>query len=415
MVDTLSKKNEACRVCGSRELTMFLSLGETPLANSYLTEEQLRQDEPRVPLEVYFCGGCGLVQLVDIVPADVLFRNYLYIPSTSDTLRTHFAELASDLAGVAKLGSEDLVVEIASNDGLLLKEFRRLGIRTLGVEPALNIAEVSRQDGLEVVTEFFDSRTAEAVGRSHGKASAIVGTNVLAHVNEVKDFLNGVEGLLTEDGVACFEFPHLLELLEHCEFDTIYHEHLSYFSLQAISRLFRSVGLTVFDVRRKPIHGGSLRVFARKSGPGVEEGPAVQELLQLERDKGLMELPTYIEFAERVSELKVKLRELLSGLKAENKRIAAYGAAAKGMTMLSYCEIGSETLEYVIDRSPYKYGRWTPGSHLPILPPEKLAQDPPDYLLLLAWNFSEEIIQQQRAFGQAGGRFIVPVPEPRVV
>ena len=394
----------------------MLSLGTTPLANSYLLEEQLNDEEPSVPLEVYFCEDCGLVQLLHVVSAETLFRYYLYVPSASDTLQQHFGGLAADLADVARLEQGDLVVEIASNDGLLLKQIRSLGYTTLGVEPASNIAAKAREEeGLDVIDEFFDFALAQRIREERGPASAIVGTNVLAHVDEVRDFLRGVEHLLADDGVVCIEAPHLLDLVEKCEFDTVYHEHLSYFSLQALITLYESVGLTIFKVRQVPIHGGSLRFFAAKTGTREPDDDSVQRVLQLEKEHGLDRLETYQAFAESVEGVRRDLRELVSSLKSDGKRIAGYGAAAKGMTMLSYCGLGTETLDYVIDRSPYKQGRYTPGSHLPILPPEKLITDPPDYLLILAWNFADEIMAQQDAYKQAGGRFILPVPTPRVV
>ncbi len=412
----ISKKNTTCRSCGSDRLVLVLDLGITPLANSYLSEDQLNDSEPFVPLEVYFCEGCGLVQLIHVVDAESMFRYYLYVPSASETLRRHFGGLAQDLADVAGLQPGDLVVEIASNDGLLLKQIRALGYTTLGVEPASNIAAKAREEeGLDVIDEFFDSGIARRIRAERGPAKAIVGTNVLAHVDDVRDFLGGVEHLLADNGVVGIEAPHLLALVENCEFDTVYHEHLSYFSLRALIQLYASVGLTIFKVRQMPVNGGSIRFFASKTGAREPDDDSVERLLQVEKEHGLDKLETYHAFAERVEVLRRDLRELVAGLKQQGKRIGGYGAAAKGMTMLAYCGLGAETLEYVIDKSPYKYGRFTPGSHLPILPAEKLLTDPPDYLLILAWNLADEIMAQQDAFKKAGGHFILPVPTPRVI
>ena len=405
-----------CRACGSRDLELVLSLGETPLANRYLTQEQLTEAEPIVPLETYFCGQCTLMQLAHVVSPEVMFSHYLYVPSASETLRRHFGGLALELIEVGELDRGDLVVEIASNDGLLLKQMASLGLNTLGVEPAINIAEAAQAEGQDVVNAFFNLETAERL-RSEGRvARAVVGTIVLAHVDGVHDFVAGVELLLDEDGTACFEVPHLLELLEKTEFDTIYHEHLSYFSLHALMHLFSGAGLTIFKVARPPIHGGSLRIYARKSGAeAIPVDGSVDEVLAEEEERGIKDVDTYRRFAGRVEGVRADLLDLLGSLKAEGRRVAAYGAAAKGMTMLSYCGIGGETLDYVVDRSPYKQGHWTPGNHIPIYGVEKLVSDRPDYLLILAWNFSEEIIAQQQAFRDAGGKFIVPIPSPAVV
>ena len=409
-------RNHQCRACGSEDLELVLSLGETPLANRYLTAAQLEEPEPFVSLETYFCKQCTLMQLLHVVSPEVMFSHYLYVPSASETLRRHFGGLALELIEAGELDKGDLVVEIASNDGLLMKQMAALGLTTLGVEPATNIAEAASAEGQDVVNAFFNSQAAQKL-RSEGRvAKAIVGTNVLAHVDSVRDFLAGVELLLDEEGTACFEVPHLLELLAKTEFDTIYHEHLDYFSLHALTRLFSSVGLTIFKVARPPIHGGSLRIFARRSGArSLPFDGSVDAVLAEEAEHGIKDLVTYHRFAERVKAVRTNLRDLLSALKGEGRRIAAYGAAAKGMTMLSYCGIGPETLDYVVDKSPYKQGHWTPGSHIPIYDVDKLVSDRPDYLLILAWNFSEEIIAQQQWFRDAGGKFIVPIPSPAVV
>jgi hypothetical protein len=409
-------RNHSCRACGGKDLELVLPLGETPLANRYLTEDQLGESEPFVPLETYFCRDCTLMQLLHVVSPEVMFSHYLYVPSASETLRTHFGGLARELMEVGGLTQGDLVVEIASNDGLLMKQMSALGLSTLGVEPATNIAEAAQAEGQNVLNAFFNLQTARQLRTEGRVARATVGTNVLAHVDGVRDFLEGVELLLSEDGIACFEVPHLLELLEKTEFDTVYHEHLDYFSLYALTRLFSTVGLTIFKVGRPPIHGGSLRIFARKSGaPDILFDDSVDDLLAEEAEKGIDDVATYRRFAKRVKTVRSDLRELLSTLKCEGKRIAAYGAAAKGMTMLSYCNLGLETIDYVVDKSPYKQGHWTPGNHIPIYNVDRLVSDRPDYLLILAWNFSEEIIAQQQAFRDAGGRFIVPIPSPAVL
>lgn len=389
---------------------MFLSLGTTPLANGYLQEADLTQPEARYPLEVYFCETCHHCQLLDVVSPEVLFRNYLYASSTSDTLQQHFSDLADELIGRQSLGARDLVVEIASNDGILLKQFRGRGIRAVGVDPAANLAEMCRSEGLEVHEAFFNSETARLVAERYGKAKVITGSNVLGHVDELVDFITGIESLLTDDGLACLEVPHVLELVTRLEFDTIYHEHLSYFSVGSAATLLERAGLTLCDVQRIPIHGGTIRLLAKKRSARVEPSEELVRLLELEEAAGLAERVTFERFASRVNSVKDELLRLLKELRADGKRVAAYGAAAKGATLLNYCGIDSALLGYMVDKSPLKQELFAPGSHLPIVAPDKILQDMPDFLLLLAWNLSEEIIREQQEYLQRGGRFIIPVP-----
>jgi SAM-dependent methyltransferase len=405
------KLSVPCRSCGGGNLQLVLSLGNTPLANSLLTDEQLKQPEPQYPLELAFCPDCSLVQITETVPPEILFRDYLYFSSFSDSMLAHAKNITDRLISTRNLGPDSLVVEIASNDGYLLQYFKAAGIPVLGIEPASNIARVAEQRGIRTVNEFFGDPLAQQLRREETRADVIIGNNVLAHVADLNGFMRGIATLLKDNGVAQFEAPYLKDLLDHCEFDTIYHEHLCYFSLTALDRLACRHGLRVVDVERVAIHGGSIRVqFALNGQPS----PAVQAMLA-DESAWVLDSKTYAGFAARVEQVGVKLRALLTDLKKQGKRIAAYGAAAKGSTLLNYFRIGAETLDFVVDRSTHKQGRHMPGVHLPILAPEELRQRQPDYALLLTWNFADEIFKQQALYRQQGGKFIIPIPEPKVI
>jgi SAM-dependent methyltransferase len=404
-------------------LEPFLSLGRTPLANSLLAAGQLGESEPSYPLDVALCPACALVQLTASVPPEQMFRDYLYFSSFSDTMLRHAEAATAGLMRKRGLGPGSLVVEIASNDGYLLQNFVKAGVPVLGIEPALNIAKVAQDRGVRTVSEFFGRELADQLVSQGFRADVILANNVMAHVPEINSVVAGIRSLLKPagpgqaGGIFVMETPYLKDLLDHLEFDTIYHEHVFYHSLTGLENLFRRHGLAATDVERLPIHGGSIRVTAALAEQVVSDAdrPRVAELLKAEADWGVAQPAIYDRFAHRVEGLKTSLRALLHGLKLQGRTIAAYGASAKGSTLLNYFGIGTETLDFVVDRSTYKQGRFTPGTHLPIHAPEHLLEAMPDYTLLLTWNFFDEILAQQQEYRSRGGKFIVPVPEPRVV
>jgi 2-polyprenyl-3-methyl-5-hydroxy-6-metoxy-1,4-benzoquinol methylase len=404
-----------CRSCGERLSHVFADLGSSPLANAYLTEAQLEQPEPFYPLRAYVCHGCFLVQLPQVVTPEEMFSEYAYFSSYSESWLRHARAYAEQMIERFGLDSGSRVVEIASNDGYLLQYFKERGIPVLGVEPAANVAAAAEQAGIPTVVEFFGVDTANELGRSGQEADLLVGNNVLAHVPDLAGFVEGFKLLLKPKGVATLEFPHLLSLMENVEFDTIYHEHVSYFSLLAVERTFARAGLAIFDVEELPTHGGSLRVFLQHVEDGSKRtSHRVEQLRERERRAGLERLMTYEAFEERVCQVKRDLLDFLIGAKREGKSIVGYGAAAKGNTLLNYCGIRGDLIDYVVDRSPHKQGLFQPGTRLPILAPEEVEETRPDYLLLLAWNLREEIMEQMSHVRAFGCRFVVPIPNTTV-
>jgi SAM-dependent methyltransferase len=411
----MTVQNCFCRSCGHAPLAPVLSLGHTPLANALREARELTDPEPTFPLDLAVCPNCALVQITTEVPADDLFRDYVYFSSFSDTMLRHAAELALQVVRDEDLGPESLVVEAASNDGYLLKNYCAVGVPVLGIEPARNVARVAiARYGIPTREEFFTHEYAARLVQEGLRADVFHAHNVLAHVPDLNGFVAGIRTLLKPTGVAVIEAPYVKDMLDHCEFDTIYHEHLCYFSLTALEHCFRRHDLVVRDVARVPIHGGSLRVFVAPAESERIASPRVAELLADEARWGVGTLEPYRAFAARVDEIRSGLRALLGGLKASGKRLAAYGASAKGSTLLNACGIGADTLDFVVDRSPVKQGKFTPGTRLKIHAPEKLLEDMPDYTLLLTWNFADEILKQQAEYRSRGGKFIVPVPLPRV-
>lgn len=402
-----------CRSCRKEGLQVFLDLGSSPLADRLLRREDLQLPEPKYPLQVAFCPACALVQILETVaPAELFCNRYPYYSSFSPALLRHSRENVTDLIHSRGLNSRSFVVELASNDGYLLKNYVAGGIPCLGVDPAEGPAEAAVASGVPTLCDFFNVELAEKL-RAEGKSADVIhANNVLAHVADTNGFVRGIATLLKDDGIAVIEFPYLKDLVDHVEFDTIYHEHLCYFSITAADQLLRRHGLYLNDVRRLPIHGGSLRLYAEKR---ENVRPAVASLLRIEATQAVDRFSYYTDFAQRVMTLKAALLEMLQGLKAGGNRIAAYGAAAKATTLINYVGIGKDLIEFVVDRNTHKQGLYMPGQHIPIFGPEKLLREMPDFVLLLAWNFADEILAQQEQYRQSGGRFILPVPEPKIL
>jgi SAM-dependent methyltransferase len=402
-----------CRHCGAPLLLTVVDLGKSPLCQTVLTVEQLEQSEAFYPLHVRACEHCWLVQIPQFVPPEDIFTEYAYFSAYSDSWVEHARRYVDQMTERLELGSESLVVEIASNDGYLLQHFLPKGIPVLGVEPARNVAEAAVERGVETLTEFFGTELGRHVAAERGQADLVLGNNVLAQVPDINDFVAGVAALLARDGTATFEFPHLAKLIEHLEYDTIYHEHFSYFSLHSIRSIFGAQGLDLVDVEELPSHGGSLRVFLRHVEAGVAPASAVTELLTHEDERGIRDRETYRSFAEGVRESKRGLLELLIGLRREGKQVVGYGAPGKGNTLLNYCGIRTDFLDYTVDRNPYKQGKYTPGTHIPIYPPERIAETKPDVILILPWNLASEISEQLAYTADWGARLAVPVPTAR--
>jgi SAM-dependent methyltransferase len=403
----------ACRSCGAAPLPVVLSLGTQPLANALISPERLEEDEPRYPLELVVCPRCSLAQINVTVPPETLFREYPYFSSYSNTMVEHARAAVIQVFERQRLGSSNLVVEIASNDGYLLQFYKERGVRVLGIDPARNVAEVAeRERGIPTLAEFFGHELASRLAGEGTSADVIHAHNVLAHVADLNGFVAGLRTLLAPQGTAVIEVPYVRDMVDGCEYDTIYHEHLCYYSLTALRALFARHALTVNDVARMPIHGGSLRLFVGHVGQSPP-APSVSSLLEEEGAGGLTKVEFYEGFGRRVDALNADLRATLGGLKRQGRRLAAYGAAAKGSTLLNAAGIGTELLDYVVDRSPHKQGRLMPGNRIPIVPAERLLEDRPDAVLILAWNIASEVVAQQAEYLRRGGRFLVPIPEVR--
>lgn len=410
MSDTL------CRLCAAPLRRTFVDLGMSPLCETYIERDRLDQPEIFYPLHAYVCEQCFLVQVGEYVSPEQIYSDYPYFSSYSDSWREHARRYCDAMIDRFGLCGESLVMEIASNDGYLLRNFVEKKIPCLGVEPAANVARAAIEQGVPTMVRFFGEASANELADQQGRPDLLIGNNVLAHVPDLNDFIAGMKKLLKPGGVITMEFPHLLRLMQENQFDTIYHEHFSYLSFLVTERAFACHGLTIFDVEELPTHGGSLRIFARHNENGalpIED--RVEQLKTRELASGLDKLESYTDFEQQVCETKRKLLEFLIEAKRAGKRLVGYGAPGKGNTLLNYCGIRTDFLEYTVDRSPHKQGRFTPGTHIPILEPERIFQTRPDYVLILPWNLADEITRQMSAVREWGGRFVVPIPEVKVL
>jgi C-methyltransferase C-terminal domain/Putative zinc binding domain/Methyltransferase domain len=408
--------DKQCRFCQTHLTDTVVDLGMSPLSNSYVTAEQLNAKEAFYPLHAYVCPKCFLVQLEDFESPDAIFNDYAYFSSYSDTWLTHARQYTEKMRERFAITNKKLVVEIASNDGYLLQYFNEKGIPVLGVEPAANVAQVAIEKGIPTAIDFFGRNLAQKLVDDGVKADLLLGNNVLAHVPDINDFVAGMKILLQKDGIITMEFPHLLKLMEERQFDTIYHEHFSYFSFGTVENIFGAHGLKMFDVEELPTHGGSLRVYACHSdfyGHAVTD--RVARMKEKEAAFGLKEVATYRAFAEKAKSLKLELLATLIDLKRQGKTIVGYGAPAKGNTLLNYCGIRTDFLEYTVDRSPHKQGKFLPGTHIPIFNPDEIRKTQPEYVLILPWNLKDEIMGQLEYIRQWGGKFIVAIPTVEVL
>lgn len=415
MSSNLVKKFPYCRFCKNKKLVQVIDLGSQPAANAFLTKKQLSNNERKFPLKVNFCSKCGQLQLTHVVSPDILFRNYVYVSSTSSVFVAHFEDYAKSIYKKIGLNKTSFVVDIGSNDGILLKLFKKLGTKILGVDPAREIAKKATKDGIETLPEYFDQKLADKIIKKYGYADIITANNVFAHVPYIDELILGVKNLLKKDGALIIEAPYLVDFLQKNLFDTIYHEHVSYLSICPLRSLFKRFNMEIFNVEKTDSHGGSIRVYVKKAESNRKKNSSVQEFTRNEERLGLRKLSTYKKFAKKIDKNKIELNKILKKLKSDRKTIIGYGAPAKGNTLLNFFKIGRETLDYIIDDSRYKQGLYTPGMHIPVVSPDRILKDNPDYILILAWNFANPIMKKLDAYKKNGGKFIVPVPEPKII
>jgi len=404
-----------CRTCGSKNLKLILDLGKTALVNDFLKPEEVANYKISLPLRVVLCTDCSLVQLADTVDPKILYSHYAYVTSTSKTMDEHLNNLMTHLLATARLGSGSKVLEIASNTGVFLKKFKEQGCEVLGIEPAGNIADVALATAIPTRKEFFNSDTAKKLKAEWGAADLILGRHVFAHIDDLKDLVAGLAEISHDETLIAFEVPYAVDFFEHAEYDTIYHEHLSYITVASIEALVKDSPFMLARIDHYPIHGGSILFHLRRRSSKMKPHASVAAALKNEKEMKLAEPATWADFEKRVNHIRTELPALLRKLKSEGKRIIGYGASAKGNTLLNTCGITTKELDYIIDNTPFKQGKIAPGSWIPVRPPENLLRDQPDYALLLAWNFAPEIIKRETEFQKRGGRFIVPIPEPKIV
>jgi len=414
MNEKVLKKSNFCRVCKGSNLDKVLTLGPTPLANAFLTKDQLNVPEYFYPLDICFCNNCGFIQLSHVISPEVLFGNYVYVSSTSSVFINHFKQMA-DYVFPKFLRKDSLVIDIGSNDGILLKPFKNLGAKVLGIEPASHIARIAEKSGIETISEFFSVQLAKRIVKQKGQADIVTATNVFAHIDDLDEVIKGLKILLHKNGIFIMEAPYLIDFIEKRYFDLVYHEHLSYWSINSLIVLFKRFNMIVFDIQKVSVHGGTIRVYVKKAKGKHKTEKSVNEFLDQEKKMKLTEKKTYVDYANLVLENKVKLVTLLADLKIKGKTIAAYGAPAKGNTLLNYFGIGPEILDYVVDDSSWKQGLYTPGKRIPVVSSKTLYENKPDYLLILAWNFAESIMKMHDKYKKLGGKFIIPVPKPKII
>jgi 2-polyprenyl-3-methyl-5-hydroxy-6-metoxy-1,4-benzoquinol methylase len=410
----MNNKKNRCRFCKSELKNIFLDLGEIPSANSFLNEEEIEQ-ERKYPLCVYICKKCLLVQIPEIRTPEELFSNYAYFSSFSNSWLNHAKEYADMMIKRFRLNNKSQIIEIASNDGYLLDFFSRVNISVLGIEPASNVAKTAIKKGIPTLEKFFSTKTAHDL-KNNKQADVLIGNNVLAHVPDINDFVKGMKILLKPNGVITMEFPHILQLINQNQFDTIYHEHYSYFSFSVIQKIFISQKLTIFDVEEIPTHGGSLRIFVKHSeNKTLEIKENVQNLIKKENENGLNDFSTYSDFASKIEKIKEKFTKFLEKANKENKSVICYGAPAKGNTLLNYFKINPKLIEYTVDLSPHKQGLFLPGTHIAIKKPSQIKKTRPDYIIILPWNLKDEIMEQMKEVKDWGGKFVIPIPEVHIV
>ena len=407
---------KACRSCGAALAHTFADLGMSPISNAFLKADQLNRMEPFYPLHAYVCGECFLVQLEEFEsPQQIFGDHYAYFSSYSDSWLDHARRYTEQMTARFGLGAKSQVIEIASNDGYLLQYFKQKGVPVLGIEPAKNVAEAAVAKGVPTLTKFFGVATATELVAKGTRADLLLGNNVLAHVPDLNDFVAGMKAILKPAGVLTMEFPHLQHLIEENQFDTIYHEHFSYFSFLAAQRVFTRHGLQLFDVQEIPTHGGSLRIYGRHAGQGGEQGDRVKDLVARERRLKFEDLETYRKFSGQVQETKRQLLEFLIAARRAGKRVVGYGAPAKGNTLLNYCGIRGDFIDFTVDRSPHKQNTFLPGTHIPVYAPERIDEVKPEYVLILPWNIRDEIVKQMAHIRTWGGKFVVPIPKVKVL
>lgn len=412
-MNQIYKRIKRCRICNSKNIVKYLDLGKMPLANSLIEQKNINKKEMEFPLEALYCKDCSLSQLSIVVNPKILFSKYVYRSSISKTFQEHCAQMAEKIREMIKPSQSELAVDIASNDGCLLQQLKKKEFKVLGVEPAKNLAEVANSNGIETLCSFWNRENAIKILNKYGEAKVITATNVLAHVDDLNAFLEAVKILLSKDGQFIVEVPYLHDLLIKNEFDTIYHEHLSYFLVKPLKKLYENRGLNIIGIEQYPIHGGSLRIYASKNNS--EENKRIRDFIKLEQREKLYDVKTYLNFYERVKKVRKDFLNLLINLKNENKKIAAYGASAKGNTLLNYCKINQNLIRFIVDDTPIKQDKLAPGSRIPIKDASYLERNKPDYIVLLAWNFAKELIQKTERHRKRGGKYIIPIPSVRIV